>query len=137
MQSGTPSKEPMNRDRPTPSSLAAASPSLTQGLILLSVLISGVPLYSAHAQSIVTNGDVNPTVPSPPPSIWNIGGRLYVGQTGTGTLSIADGSIVNISNGYVGQAFGSYGVAAVSGTGSAWNAAGSFYIGHYLSLIHI
>ena len=131
MQSGTPSKEPMNRDRPTPSSLAAASPSLTQGLILLSVLISGVPLYSAHAQSIVTNGDVNPTVPSPPPSIWNIGGRLYVGQTGTGTLSIADGSIVNISNGYVGQAFGSYGVAAVSGTGSAWNAAGSFYIGHY------
>lgn len=97
--------------------------------LLISLLASSYSVAPATAQSIVANGDVNPPVPSPPPSIWNIGGRLYVGQSGSGTLTIADGAIVNDSNGFVGGNVGSNGVVAVDGAGSAWQSVGSLYIG--------
>lgn len=108
----------------------AARPCLrAKRMLLITLLASGFSATPIYAQSIVANGDVNPSVPSPPPSIWNIGGRLYVGQSGSGTLTIADGAIVNNSNGYVGGNLGSNGVATVDGVGSAWQSVGNLYIG--------
>lgn len=121
----------MNSDRLSPCKPTATRPSLTPVAIVLAVFASGYPLCSVHAQTFVANGDVIPAVPTPPPSIWNILGQLYVGKTGTGTLSIADGGIVRISNGYIGQEAGSYGVVDISGAGSTWNGTGNLYVGHY------
>jgi outer membrane autotransporter protein len=114
---------------PSPVARAATSCLRAKRMLLITMLASGFSATPIYAQSIVANGDVNPPVPSPPPSIWNIGGRLYVGQSGSGTLTIADGAIVNNSNGYVGGNLGSNGVVAVDGVGSAWQSVGNLYIG--------
>lgn len=63
--------------------------------------------------------DVSPSVPAPAPGVWSVGGSLFVGRTGKGTLAIADGAVVRDSNGFVGQEAGSAGVVTVSGPGSA------------------
>lgn len=99
--------------------------------VVMAVVVCGYTPLPAHAQSIVTNGDVNPGVPSPPPSVWNIGGSLYVGQTGNGTLIISDGAIVKDANAFIGQEAGSVGVATVTGAGSTWTDVGSLYVGNF------
>lgn len=99
--------------------------------MLMAGLASGYIPYPAHAQSIVATGDVNPAVPSPPPAVWNVGARLFVGRTGHGTLSITEGAIVNYSNAFVGDQSGSNGVLTVSGAGSTSRGLGNLYIGNF------
>jgi subtilase-type serine protease len=100
-------------------------------VLLVVVFTNGYDTRSAQAQSIVATGDVNPAVPAPPPDVWNVGGSLFVGQTGSGTLTITEGAVVRDANGFVGQEPGSIGVATVSGAGSTWTDVGSLFVGNF------
>jgi T5SS/PEP-CTERM-associated repeat protein len=85
----------------------------------------------ARAQTVATSGDVVPTLsPNPSPS-WNLGGLpLWVGESGNGMLSIANGGSVSNGYGIVGYRAGSIGVANVDGVNSAWANHSSLYIGY-------
>src|SRR5690606_441552 len=63
----------------------------------------GLPLVFASpapGQNVVSSGDVTPSPATSP--IWNIGGSLTVGQSGTGTLTVEAGGKVSNSTGYLG-----------------------------------
>ncbi|MEG0051812.1 MAG: autotransporter outer membrane beta-barrel domain-containing protein [Comamonas sp.] len=92
-------------------------------------LISGQTIYPAQAQLIEASGDVSPQPPVAPGAVWNVGASLYVGRTGTGSLTISDGAVVNGANGYVGEEDGSQGTATVTGQGSTWNSRGELTVG--------
>lgn len=104
---------------------------LSRIAVLVSIVASGYSPLASCAKAILTEGDVNPIVPTSLAGVWNVGGSLYIGQTGTGTLTITDGAVVNDSNGYIGQEPGSTGLANVSGAGSTWAEAGSLYVGNF------
>lgn len=73
----------------------------------------------ALAQSVTASGDVLP-VPSPNPTpVWNPGGNIIVGNTGTGELVIEDGGSVESAVGILGVFRGSQGAVRVS-TGGSW-----------------
>jgi T5SS/PEP-CTERM-associated repeat protein len=63
-------------------------------------------------------------------STWTNGGALYVGNSGSGTLSVTNGGMVTSGNGLVGYAPGSTGVVVVDGTGSTWTNGGTLYVGN-------
>lgn len=64
-------------------------------------------------------------------SQWNNSGRLYVGNSGTGTLNIGNGGVVSSNAVFssVGYNTGSQGVVNVNGAGSQWNNSGQLYVG--------
>lgn len=64
-------------------------------------------------------------------SQWNNSGRLYVGNSGTGTLNIENGGVVSSAAVFssVGYNTGSQGVVNVTGAGSQWNNSGQLYVG--------
>lgn len=127
----TRTEDPLSRHGTKPSKQTAVPHVRTQVMILMALLANAYTPYSAQAQSIVTDGDVNPSVPSPPPDVWNVGGSLFVGQTGNGTLAITEGAVVSGANGFVGQEPNSRGVATVSGAGSTWATVGTLFIGNF------
>ena len=49
---------------------------------------------------------------------------LYIGNSGSGTLSITNGGSVSVGNSYIGNYAGSTGVVMVDGTGSTWSSGG-------------
>ena len=54
---------------------------------------------------------------------------MYVGESGSGTLSITGGGLVsNAEIGYVGYNSGSTGRVTVTGAGSTWNSSSDLYI---------
>ncbi len=61
-------------------------------------------------------------------STLGVGGRLFVGAGGTGTLNILAGGVTTSGAGSVGVS-GSIGTATVSGTGSTWNDTGALTVG--------
>ncbi|HEY9131885.1 MAG TPA: autotransporter outer membrane beta-barrel domain-containing protein [Dyella sp.] len=94
--------------------------------------VAGAP--PVNAQSVVGSGDLNPG-PAQSPN-WNLGsnGMLYVGDTGTATLTITDGGSVNSGAGVLGNQNGSQGTVTISGVGSngaasTWTSAGDFFVG--------
>lgn len=94
--------------------------------MLLASMISGL----ANAQSVTWSGDVIPPPPSPPVSDWPVNLRLYIGHSGTGTLTIADGGSVSDTLGYIGYRPGSDGTVTVTGKGSTWIDISDVYVGH-------
>ena len=63
-------------------------------------------------------------------SSWTTTGSLWVGNAGSGFLNVSNGgSVTTGGNGYLGFATSGYGSAIISGTGSAWNTAGTIYVG--------
>lgn len=63
-------------------------------------------------------------------SSWADAGNLYVGQTGTGKLTISNGGAVsNGADGYIGANSSSTGTVTVTGTGSSWTHAGTVAVG--------
>ncbi|TJV24571.1 MAG: autotransporter domain-containing protein [Mesorhizobium sp.] len=90
----------------------------------LATLATGIP---ASAQSVSISGDVDPT-PAASPN-WNVGGQLFVGKSGTGTLDIEAGGTVASTFGFVGRDPGSIGTATVTGTGSTWTNSGELTVG--------
>ena len=64
-------------------------------------------------------------------SSWDITDTFYVGNNGTGTLTIADGGTVsNEDNSYIGNSDGSTGTVTVTGEGSSWDITDTFYVGN-------
>jgi len=77
---------------------------------------------------VITTGDVDPSGAGPC-LIWTPPGDLYVGKTGTGTLTANAGCIVNnVGDGYIGYNRGSTGTATVSD--SWWDNRGSLSVGY-------
>ncbi len=59
----------------------------------------------------------------------SLAGSMGAGFLGQGSLSIADGVVLNSKNGYLGYTAGSNGIATVSGPGSTWDMTGDLYVG--------
>lgn len=66
-------------------------------------------------------------------STWNNNNQLYVGDDGTGSLSIRDGGLVNSGQGLIGYGAGTGSVTVsdrdANGRASTWNAANNIYVG--------
>lgn len=66
-----------------------------------------------------------------PGSVWEATGGFTVGSRGQGTLRIENGGTVSSDRGgSVGNYTGSTGTATVTGAGSAWDTAGTLYVGN-------
>ena len=75
----------------------------------------------AQAQTVTGSGDVEPAGATSP--TWLVGeDHLFVGRSGTGTLTVRDGGTVINTNGWIGANFGSTGLVTVSGTDASGNA---------------
>ncbi len=61
---------------------------------------------------------------------WTNSASLYVGRTGTGSLTIQDGAEVSNFAGYIGYWSGSQGSAVVSGSGSKWTNRSDLTVGY-------
>ncbi|MFA5165328.1 MAG: hypothetical protein WC481_07180, partial [Candidatus Omnitrophota bacterium] len=62
-------------------------------------------------------------------STWTNSGNLYLGESGTGTLTISGGGVLTNNFAWVGYNAGSTGTINVTGEGSDWNCLGSGYAG--------
>jgi len=62
-------------------------------------------------------------------SAWHNSGKLFVGFSGEGSLTIADGGTVSNTTGYLADNPGSTGTALVTGAGSTWNNSIDLYVG--------
>ena len=99
-----------------------------KSLISLMMSPAALLLSASLAQAqVTTSGDVSPTTP---PSTWTAGSTyLYVGETGSGSLTIPTGYSIGTLTNYLGYAAGATGTAFVSG--GTWNTNGMVYVGEY------
>ncbi|MCP3470142.1 autotransporter domain-containing protein [Bradyrhizobium sp. CCGUVB1N3] len=63
-------------------------------------------------------------------SSWAHSGNLFVGDSGTGTLTIRNGGAVSSGTGAIGFASGSTGTVTVDGAGSSWANSANLYVGY-------
>ena len=92
-------------------------------LVLLTAI--AVPVNA----KILTGGDVNPGGTALQPDPWAAGEKLYVGESGIGTMTVQEGSQVSNQYGYIGREFESTGEATVTDSGSQWNNSNDLYVG--------
>lgn len=76
--------------------------------------------------SETVNGAGGGSIGSP----WNVYDHLYVGNTGSGDLTISNGGYVENETGYLGYSGGSAGAVTVTGAGSEWSNTSDLYVGH-------
>ncbi len=77
---------------------------------------------AVYAADEVIDGGSTVSVPGSQSSPWDIDGALIVGDSGTGTLSIGAGGVVNSVDGFLGNTLStSNGTVTVSGSGATWN----------------
>ena len=69
---------------------------------------------------VITTGDVAPAGAAVQSDPWAIEGNLKVGDSGIGTLNVAESGVVSNTNGYLVDKSGSTGMATVTGAGSKW-----------------
>jgi len=80
-------------------------------------------VIESGAHEIVNGDDPDGTGPGTQPSPWEISGEVYIGDAGSGALTIENGGQVSNTNGSIGRYFGSGdGTVIVSGTDGAGNA---------------
>jgi len=101
-------------DHRTRPSLALRCSTALAGATLLA--LSAQP---AQAQSVTVSGDVGPTLSPNPSPVWNAGGDIVVGNSGSGELVIENGGRVTSNVGTLGVFRGSQGAVRVS-TGGSW-----------------
>ncbi len=93
----------------------------------------GVSLTSYTAYLGYNSGAQGTAVVDGPNAAWTNDAKLYVGRSGTGTLSITNGGTVSgltdFSGAYLGYYSGSTGVATVEGDGSSWTNSGGMVVG--------
>jgi fibronectin-binding autotransporter adhesin len=68
---------------------------------------------------------------SGPDAIWTNDDLFYVGNSGSGTLTLNSGANVGCSTSFIAWGTAATGMVAVSGTGSKWNSSSFFDIGVY------
>ena len=83
-------------------------------LLVATLLLFLVTSPSASYAAVIVVGDVGPSNPI----TWTSGTVAYVGQSGTGTVTIDGGSTVQSSNMNLGYGVGSVGTVTVTGAGS-------------------
>jgi fibronectin-binding autotransporter adhesin len=95
--------------------------------------ISGSGAVSDSSGYIGDNAGYSGTVTvSGSGSSWTNSSELYVGESGSGTLQIANGATASTSGySYVGYNAGSSGTVTVSGTSSTWTLNGPLEIGYF------
>ena len=86
---------------------------------------------TGKAQTVTPDGDVPQWDGSPLTSPWDVGGDLYVGRSGAGTLVVEDGGSVSNRIGYLGAHSGSTGSATVTGPDSIWTNSEWLSVGHF------
>ncbi|MGD9127122.1 MAG: dockerin type I domain-containing protein [Planctomycetia bacterium] len=82
--------------------------------ILAAFAVGAIPA-TTHA-AIDYSGDLDPSNPN----TWTSSTTAYIGKTGTGSVSVADGSDLLSGCGYIGYNSGSTGEVTVSSEGSTW-----------------
>ncbi|QYO77642.1 autotransporter domain-containing protein [Devosia salina] len=75
-------------------------------------------------------GDVAFATVTGPGSTWTNANDLFVGDFGTGVLTILDGASVSDNTAYVGKTTDGTGTVTVNGTGSSWDHSSMFSIGY-------
>jgi outer membrane autotransporter protein len=85
----------------------------------IAALVCGTAVQPVAAQAVTGSGDLTGGLTSPS---WTVGGDLIVGDTGTGTLSIANGGTVSNDNGFLGNQASGNGTVTVSGRDGLGNA---------------
>ena len=78
---------------------------------------------------VITAGDVDPSGAAVQSDPWAAGDKLYVGQSGPGTLTVQAAGLVTTARGYLGYEFESSGIVTVTGAGSLWNNSERLYVG--------
>ncbi len=106
----------------SPASVEVARPLVL--LLSLALLLIALPPTSARA-AVVTDGDV---VPADPAS-WRSRTLVYIGDSAVGTLTVDNGSSVDIRTGILGRKPGSEGTATVTGSGSTWEMSDNLLVG--------
>jgi fibronectin-binding autotransporter adhesin len=61
-------------------------------------------------------------------STWTNGARLFVGDAGNGSLTIAAGAVVSNTTATIGNSSGSTGIVTVTGNGSRWTSSGNVVV---------
>lgn len=93
---------------------------------LLAALSVVGPPASARA-AITPLGDVSAFPPTPP--AWASYTTGYIGNTGSGTLTVDGGSDLLSATGYIGYGSSATGVVNIVGTGSTWTTS-MLYVGN-------
>ncbi|MFG1395257.1 autotransporter domain-containing protein, partial [Xanthobacter agilis] len=97
--------------------------------VSLGALLASMP--PARAGEVI-DGGTTVTVPGTYSSPWNVDDVLYVGYSGTGTLTIEDGGTVTSETAYIGFSSGSSGTVTVTGADSSWDTwIYDLYVGYY------
>jgi outer membrane autotransporter protein len=128
----------VNRVHSSSAAVRSGAASDHRRALLLSTAIAALLAVAgprpASAQSVAGSGDLNPG-PAQTPN-WNLGSgsTLYIGDTGTASLSINDGGSVSNGAGILGNQGGSEGTVTISGVGSngvasTWSSTGDLDIG--------
>ena len=107
----------------------AQRPVLRAGLCMVflaaALFCAPAPLWA----EVTATGDGNPSFTGTEPDPWTVSGEIRIGNTGTGTLTIADGGSVSNIYGYLGYSSTGDGTATVTGTASSWTNTGHLYVG--------
>jgi len=99
---------------------------------LLPVFMMSVPLLflqSSYGATVNTSGAVVLTNPTSTP-VWDAGSDTYVGASGNGTITAADGETITGSNFIIGQNSGDIGTFNLQDSGSTLSAAGELTSGN-------
>ena len=80
---------------------------------------------------VTATGDGSPSLSGTEPDPWTVSGEIWIGNTGTGTLSVENGGSVSNTYGTLGYNSGSDGTATVTGNASSWINANHLYLGKY------
>lgn len=98
--------------------------------VALCAVVSLLPL-ALHAQSVAGSGDIVTSDPVTSPS-WVFNGNTFIGNTGSGALSVdGGGTVTGNGNLDVGESAGSSGQIVVDGMGSVLTPRLNFYVGNY------
>ncbi|SEM97342.1 autotransporter domain-containing protein [Bradyrhizobium sp. OK095] len=76
-----------------------------------------------------SNGNLTVTGAGSTLTSTGVGNQVIIGNSGTGSLQIANGGVINDAYGIVGNSVGGAGTATVDGLGSQWNNTGYLIVG--------
>ena len=108
----------------------AQRPVLRAGLCMVflaaALFCAPAPLWA----EVTATGDGNPSFTGTEPDPWNVSGEIWIGNTGTGTLSVENGGSVSNTYGYLGYSSTGDGTATVTGPTSSWTNTSSVVVGN-------
>jgi T5SS/PEP-CTERM-associated repeat protein len=96
----------------------------------LSIVNNSTLTHHGHAALGAQSGEYGHVLVSKPGSSWTNAGNIYVGDHGTGVLTVSEGGVVTNDTAFIGNDVGSDGQVSVMGSGSTWqNTGGGVRVG--------